>query len=103
MCYIFMEKCQAQNLRSLIKAKGKFLFYEGFLSETEALEIFEGIVNGYLYLTKQKVLHRDLKPSNILFRSNGQPALADFGFCDFLDSPNRPTYYSVGSANYMAP
>lgn len=92
-----MELYSGGNLRELIKRKGK-------LPELQALDIFEGILNGYTSIKKAKILHRDLKSDNILLNQRGEPIIIDFGYCEVEESPNKPkTEYNVGSPGYMPP
>ena len=70
------EFCNGDTLENYIKKKK-------FLSESEALDIFEQLLNGFLALDEINILHRDLKPSNILFHNN-TIKIADFGFCKAL-------------------
>ena len=50
------------------------------------------------------VLHRDVKPSNILFTSDGEPLLSDFGVARWRDAPGLTAAgMSVGTAGYIDP
>lgn len=48
-------------------------------------------------------MHRDLKTENILLRTNYEPAIIDFGYCEKLDKSNQLLTYNVGSPAYMSP
>ncbi|KAI9139398.1 kinase-like domain-containing protein, partial [Paraphysoderma sedebokerense] len=63
------------------------------------ISILEGLV--YLY-QKHKIIHRDIKPSNILFNSQGQIKLCDFGVSgEALLNSLASTF--VGTDAYMSP
>ena len=70
------EFCNGDTLENYIHKKK-------FLGESEALDIFEQLLNGFIALDELNILHRDLKPSNILFHDN-VIKIADFGFCKSL-------------------
>ena len=55
-----------------------------------------------LILKKFHISHRDLKPDNILFTSNNEICLIDFGLATFY---NIETYihYKCGTPGYIAP
>lgn len=48
-------------------------------------KIIQGIAKGLHYLHEQRVVHMDLKPTNILFDSNMNPRISDFGIAKKLD------------------
>lgn len=58
----------------------KLIKVSGGLSEDEASKMFLKIYEGYLHFHNAGFIHRDIKPANI-FLSNGEPKIADFGFC----------------------
>jgi serine/threonine protein kinase len=68
-----MEYCPNGDLFSKIKKNGP-------LSEKEAAEIFQQILNALLYLKQMGLSHRDVKPENVLFDKNWNVKLIDFGF-----------------------
>ena len=51
------------------------------------------------------ILHRDLKPGNILFDSEGEPYVADFGLAKLVENDSRLTQTGafLGTPSYMAP
>lgn len=63
-----------------------------------ALSVLEGL--SYLY-DVHHIMHRDIKPSNILFNSQGQIKLCDFGVSGELINSVANTF--VGTSVYMAP
>ncbi|XP_016664104.1 eukaryotic translation initiation factor 2-alpha kinase 3-like [Acyrthosiphon pisum] len=71
--YIQMELCQTHSLIERLK--------NGTLCRDiiYILNIFNQIIEGVEYIHSQKFIHRDLKPSNILFISDDQIKIGDFG------------------------
>jgi len=50
------------------------------------------------------LIHRDLKPANVLFRSNGDPVLTDFGLAFLIGSPRISVSNSIsGTPAYLSP
>ena len=50
------------------------------------------------------VLHRDVKPANILFTSDGEPLLSDFGLARWSDAPSLTREgLAAGTAGYLDP
>ena len=47
--------------------------------------------------------HRDIKPANIMYRSNGEPIIVDFGIAKLSESDITRTKMTMGTANYMSP
>lgn len=90
--YLVMEYCKDGNLHKYLQANG------GTLSESEAIDIFKQILNGYHELYTQKIMHRDIKLSNILM-NDGVIKLADFGFAKEAEVSDS----NVGTLNYKAP
>ncbi|EPQ51105.1 kinase [Gloeophyllum trabeum ATCC 11539] len=63
-----------------------------------ALAVLEGLT--YLY-DVHRIIHRDIKPSNILFNSEGQIKICDFGVSGELINSIADTF--VGTSTYMSP
>jgi mitogen-activated protein kinase kinase 1 len=61
------------------------------------------IIWGLGYLHFDNRLHRDLKPGNILFNSQGQVKLADFGIAKELENSTAMSGTAVGTFKYMSP
>ncbi len=56
----------------------------GSLCESEAVDIFQQIVEGYKNLFEKNIYHRDIKPANILIK-NGVIKITDFGFARCIE------------------
>ncbi|MDY6807272.1 MAG: serine/threonine-protein kinase [Cyanobacteriota bacterium] len=89
---LVMEKIEGENLEAWIEQHGA-------ISEEEALEWLEQLVNILDLVHSQNLLHRDIKPSNIIVRPNGQLAAIDFGTVGVGEGGRT----QVGSLGYAAP
>ena len=70
----------------------------------EALEIIAKILDALNYChIHEKSTHRDIKPANIMFRSNGEPIIVDFGIAKTPKADLTLTRMTMGTANYMSP
>ncbi|KAJ7741374.1 ste7-like protein [Mycena metata] len=63
-----------------------------------AFAVLEGLT--YLY-DAHRIIHRDIKPSNILFNSEGEVKICDFGVSGELVNSIADTF--VGTSTYMSP
>ena len=81
--YYVMEHINGGSLDSLVR--------KGALKETDALRITKEIGEALGYVHSRNVLHLDVKPSNILFRSNGEAVLIDFGISKRYDEGGEET------------
>jgi len=95
---MFLEYCRDGDLKGLLKKSG------GRLSESEALEFFRQIIDGFKILYQSSIIHRDIKPANILLHE-GIAKITDFGFARVIDSGMEDTanLSKVGTPLYMAP
>lgn len=75
---------------------------ETVLSEPEARHVMKGVLSALSHLHDLHIIHRDVKVDNVLFRSDGEPVLADFGVACHVDDEaqmaRRP-----GTPSYVAP
>ena len=78
--YIQLEMCEKETLRELISKK--------IVHKDTKLryKIFREILSGLKYIHDQGIIHRDLKPNNILFDSNNQVKIGDFGLARTVKS-----------------
>ncbi len=68
--------------------------------------IINEVLNGVIYLHSEGVLHRDLKPQNILYNSDSDIVINDFGLGRQIDSgSDRLTRFGdgFGTQRYTAP
>jgi serine/threonine-protein kinase len=75
--YIVMEFVEGDNLRELIKIRGKF-------TPTEGLRLMEDMVLGLQFANSKGYTHRDIKLTNILVSANGAAKLVDFGLAKYF-------------------
>ena len=95
--FFVMEFISGKDLSRLIYDKGK-------LSETEALPILKGVLEGLKHAHGKHIVHRDIKPSNILIDEDGTPRIADFGIALLQDRERiTETGIGLGTSCYMSP
>jgi serine/threonine protein kinase len=76
--YIAMEFVEGGNLREWLKIRQKQAG-EARLTVPEALKVLEEAAAGLAYAYSRGVTHRDMKLTNILFSTNKETKLVDFG------------------------
>lgn len=76
------------------------------LSVSDTLSIIKQIASALSYAHKRGYIHRDIKPANILFRSDDEVVLADFGIAKQEGSKGdltRAGHSGFGTPDYMPP
>jgi len=77
---------------------------EGALPPEEALQLTSRIADALGYAHRHGVIHRDVKPENILFSSDGDVMLADFGIARQIQQETSLTRgFVIGTPPYMSP
>ena len=95
--YITMEYVPGEDLKSLIKRKGK-------LADGEAISIAKQVCEGLAEAHRLGVVHRDLKPQNIMIDKEGDAKIMDFGIARSLEAPGvTVTGMMIGTPDYISP
>jgi serine/threonine-protein kinase PpkA len=94
--YIAMEFVPGGTLAGRIR--------EG-IAPRDALHIISQVALALDAIHSRGIVHRDLKPANILFRSNGQPVIVDFGLARDLGINSTLTIAGqvLATPRYMSP
>ena len=95
--YIVMEYVDGQDLKTLIRQKGR-------LDVGEALEIATQVARGVGHAHQAGLIHRDIKPQNVLITQDGSAKVADFGIARALSESGLTDSDTVwGSPIYFSP
>jgi serine/threonine protein kinase/tetratricopeptide (TPR) repeat protein len=95
--FISMDYIEGQNLRSLLKEKGKF-------TPRETTAIIIQVCQALDAAHTEGVVHRDLKPQNIMIDSQGNARVMDFGIAHSTEfSGMTQTGALLGTPAYMSP
>jgi serine/threonine protein kinase/tetratricopeptide (TPR) repeat protein len=95
--FITMEYVEGEDLRSLLRAKGK-------LPPNEAVVIIQQICRALEVAHGEGVIHRDLKPQNVMLDPQGRVVVMDFGLARSFESQGMTqTGALVGTLEYMSP
>ncbi|RCV39434.1 hypothetical protein SETIT_8G224400v2 [Setaria italica] len=117
-CYEVTKSVNSHKGRYYIHDHIEFCFVEGYMANGSMEKIIngsrfigwscrfkmiQGIAQGLHYLHEQRVVHRDIKPDNILFDSDMNPRISDFGVAQKLINKLNCEETLVGTPGYMAP
>eukprot|EP00181_Compsopogon_caeruleus_P003533 CAMPEP_0184681878 /NCGR_PEP_ID=MMETSP0312-20130426/4876_1 /TAXON_ID=31354 /ORGANISM="Compsopogon coeruleus, Strain SAG 36.94" /LENGTH=318 /DNA_ID=CAMNT_0027133007 /DNA_START=161 /DNA_END=1117 /DNA_ORIENTATION=- len=81
----------------------KYMKREKHFSEKDAKVILVQVLKGLAHLHDHGVVHRDIKPGNILFSTNGDVKIADFGLSAIIKEGETTTTGMYGTPYYAAP
>jgi len=75
------------------------------ISVEEGIKVIAAVAKALSFAHKRGYIHRDVKPENILFKSNGEPVLSDFGIAKATNSNTQMTQSGsvIGTPRYMSP
>ncbi|MBU0705327.1 MAG: Stk1 family PASTA domain-containing Ser/Thr kinase [Chloroflexi bacterium] len=95
--YIVMEYVDGQDLKSLIRQKGR-------ISVGQALDITAQVCAGVGHAHKARLIHCDIKPQNVLVTHDGRVKVTDFGIARALSETGLTESETVwGSPLYFSP
>lgn len=94
--YLVMELADHGSLDSRIEKQQR-------VSELHVLDIGFKISSALDLALKHDLLHRDIKPGNILFDSDNEPKLVDFGLARNVDAEPESSTVTEGTPYYVAP
>ncbi len=93
--YLVMEVADRGDLEGLIQKHGR-------VDELYVLDVGTKISSALELVAKKGLIHLDLKPDNILYNTDGEPKLTDFGIARHKDEGRSPEGL-VGTPYYIAP
>jgi len=95
--FITMEYVEGEDLKSLIREKGK-------MPKNELLKLAKQICEGLAEAHELGVVHRDLKPQNIMINKEGNAKIMDFGIARSVEAPGMTqTGVMIGTPDYISP
>lgn len=94
--YLAMEIADAGSLDSRIEK-------EGTVPELDVLDVGIKVAGALQGALKRGLLHLDIKPGNILFSSDGEPKVVDFGLSKKADAETDAYAPIYGTPYYIAP
>jgi serine/threonine protein kinase len=95
--YIVMEYVDGQDLKTLIRRKGR-------LGVDETLDIAIQVSGGVGHAHKAGIIHCDIKPQNVLITKDGRAKVTDFGIARALSQSGITESDTVwGSPLYFSP
>jgi serine/threonine protein kinase len=97
--HVVLELCDLGSLRNLLQRVGD----GGQVPLQPCAHITTSSVSGLCFLHSMLIVHRDIKPENILYCSNGDVKVTDFGISRSLDATIAMAGTQIGTQVYMAP
>jgi serine/threonine protein kinase len=97
--YLVLEYAPNGSLRDLINSYAPLP-----IPFEQAISILSGVEKALSFTHQHGVVHHDIKPENILFNSQWEAMLTDFGIALVMESVIvRRSAATVGTPDYMAP
>ncbi len=95
--FITMEYVEGEDLKSLIREKGK-------IPKVDVLKLAKQICEGLAEAHELGIVHRDLKPQNIMIDKEGNAKIMDFGIARSVEAPGvTQTGVMIGTPDYISP
>ncbi len=94
--YLVMELADQGSLDSRIEQDGR-------VTELVVLDVGIKVASALALALKHNLLHRDIKPGNILFNTEGEPKLVDFGLARAAETADTYEAHVWGTPYYVAP
>ena len=94
--YLVMELAGQGSLDQRIET-------ETCVPELDVLDVGIKVSSALATALKHNLLHRDIKPGNILYNSEGEPKLVDFGLARAAESDQVAESFVYGTPQYVAP
>src|SRR5437762_6862250 len=94
--YLVMELADRGSLDTRIEKQQR-------LHELDVLDIGIKIASALDMALKHDLLHRDIKPGNILFNTDNEPKLVDFGLARNVEAEPESMTVTEGTPYYVAP
>src|SRR5438046_148303 len=94
--YLVMELADRGSLDTRIDKQQR-------LSELEVLDIGIKIASALDMALKHNLLHRDITPGHILFNTDNEPKLVDFGLARSVEAEPESASVTEGTPYYVAP
>lgn len=94
--YLVMELADSGSLDGWIERDGR-------VPELNVLDVGIKVASALDTALKHNLLHRDIKPANILYNSDGEPKLVDFGLARNAETSELDEGSVWGTPYYVAP
>jgi serine/threonine-protein kinase len=96
LLYLAMEYLPGRTLREV-------LIERGVLTPSEALTVFEPILDALSAAHRAGIVHRDVKPENVILTDDGRVKVADFGLARGATASAATTGQLMGTVAYLSP